>query len=60
MPLDILTIGEALVKVMRIEVGQPFNRPGLFVGPYPSGDGARSSALCGQQSKGISHTWDCF
>lgn len=37
MPLDILTIGEALVEVMRAEVGQPLDRPGSFVGPYPSG-----------------------
>ncbi len=37
MALDILTFGEALVEVMRTEVGQPLDRPGLFTGPYPSG-----------------------
>ncbi len=37
MPLDILTIGEALVEVMRTEIDQPLNQPGPFVGPYPSG-----------------------
>lgn len=37
MPLDILTIGEALVEIMRTDIDQPLNRPGPFVGPYPSG-----------------------
>jgi len=37
MPLDILTIGEALVEVMRTGIDQPLNRPGPFSGPYPSG-----------------------
>ncbi|MDE2775626.1 MAG: sugar kinase [Chloroflexota bacterium] len=37
MPLDILTIGEALVEIMRADIDQPLNRPGPFVGPYPSG-----------------------
>ena len=37
MPLDILTIGEALVEVMRTDVDQPLDRPGPFTGPYPSG-----------------------
>ncbi|HVO69784.1 MAG TPA: sugar kinase [Aggregatilineaceae bacterium] len=37
MPLDILTVGEALVEVMRTAVGQPLDRPGPFTGPYPSG-----------------------
>ena len=37
MPLDVLTIGEALVEVMRTDIGQPLNRPGPFVGPFPSG-----------------------
>jgi len=35
--MDILTIGEALVEVMRLEVDEPLDRPGLFTGPYPSG-----------------------
>ncbi|MDE2749693.1 MAG: sugar kinase [Chloroflexota bacterium] len=37
MPLDILTIGEALVEVMRADIDQPLDQPGPFVGPYPSG-----------------------
>ena len=37
MPLDILTIGEALVEVMRSDIDQPLNQPGPFTGPYPSG-----------------------
>jgi fructokinase len=37
MTLDILTFGEALVEVMRTEIGQPLDRPGSFTGPYPSG-----------------------
>lgn len=37
MALDILTFGEALVEVMRTDVGQPLDQPGLFTGPYPSG-----------------------
>ena len=37
MPLDVLTIGEALVEVMRADINQPLDEPGPFVGPYPSG-----------------------
>ncbi len=37
MPIDILTIGEALVEVMRTDIDQPLDKPGPFVGPYPSG-----------------------
>ena len=37
MPLDILTIGEALVEIMRTDIDQPLHQPGPFVGPYPSG-----------------------
>lgn len=36
-PLDILTIGEALVEVMRTDVDQPLHQAGPFIGPYPSG-----------------------
>lgn len=35
--IDILTIGEALVEIMRVGVDQPLHRPALFTGPYPSG-----------------------
>ena len=37
MPLDILTIGEALVEIMRTDIDQPLDQPGPFSGPYPSG-----------------------
>lgn len=37
MPFDLLTVGEALVEVMRTAIDQPLNRPGPFIGPYPSG-----------------------
>ncbi|MCY4071594.1 MAG: sugar kinase [Chloroflexi bacterium] len=37
MAVDILTIGEALVEVMRTDIDQPLDRPGPFTGPYPSG-----------------------
>ncbi|MBN1669619.1 MAG: sugar kinase [Kiritimatiellae bacterium] len=34
---EIVTIGEALVEVMRTERDQPLDRPAPFSGPYPSG-----------------------
>ncbi|MCS7071991.1 MAG: sugar kinase, partial [Anaerolinea sp.] len=37
MAYDLLTFGEALVEIMRTDVDQPLDRPGPFVGPYPSG-----------------------
>jgi len=37
MTLDLLTVGEALVEIMRTDVGQPLDQPGPFTGPYPSG-----------------------
>lgn len=37
MPKDLLTIGEALVEIMRTGIDQPLDRPGPFSGPYPSG-----------------------
>ena len=37
MLLDILTIGEALVEIMRAGPDQPLDQPGPFTGPYPSG-----------------------
>ena len=37
MALDLLTVGEALVEVMRMGIGQPLHQPGPFTGPYPSG-----------------------
>lgn len=37
MTYDLLTFGEALVEIMRTDIDQPLDRPGPFVGPYPSG-----------------------
>lgn len=37
MSLEILTFGEALVEVMRVEIGQALDEPATFVGPYASG-----------------------
>ena len=37
MMTDILTFGEALVEIMRPALDQPLDRPGPFVGPFPSG-----------------------
>jgi sugar/nucleoside kinase (ribokinase family) len=37
MSLDILTFGEALVEIMRAARDVPFNVPGTFEGPFPSG-----------------------
>lgn len=34
---DIVTLGEALVEIMRERRGIPFTRPDVFLGPYPSG-----------------------
>ena len=56
MPLDILTIGEALVEVMRTDIDQPLNQPGPFVGPFPSGAPfifAVQAARLGMQSAAV-------
>lgn len=37
MALDLLTFGEALVEIMRAQVGETLYQPGMFIGPYPSG-----------------------
>jgi sugar/nucleoside kinase (ribokinase family) len=37
MPPRIISIGEALVEIMRPTVGQPLDRPGDFQGPFASG-----------------------
>lgn len=34
---EIISIGELIVDVMRMEVDQPLDRPGTFAGPFPSG-----------------------
>ncbi len=35
--VDLLTVGEALVEIMRTGPDQPLDRSGTFTGPYPSG-----------------------
>lgn len=37
MALDIVIVGDALVEIMRRGVDQPLDKPGEFLGPYPSG-----------------------
>ncbi len=51
--LDILTIGEILVEILTEKTGQVFYRPGILLGPYPSGapaifidQAARMGARC--------------
>ena len=39
---DIITIGEILVEVLAKEVGQELCKPGVLLGPYPSG----APAIC--------------
>jgi len=34
---EIISIGEALVEIMRPDVGQPLEQPGEFIGPFASG-----------------------
>lgn len=34
---EIMTMGEMIVEIMRGQVDQPLNQPGIFQGPYPSG-----------------------
>lgn len=35
---EVISIGNMLVEVMRINLDEPLDRPGTFTGPYPSGD----------------------
>ena len=35
--MEIVSIGELLVEIMRSKVGVPLSKPGEFLGPYPSG-----------------------
>jgi len=37
MDIEVISIGELLVEVMREKVDQPLGMPGTFVGPFPSG-----------------------
>jgi sugar/nucleoside kinase (ribokinase family) len=35
---EVISIGNMLVEVMRVSLDEPFDQPGTFVGPFPSGD----------------------
>jgi tagatose kinase len=35
---DVVSIGNMLVEIMRLNLDEPLDRPGAFVGPFPSGD----------------------
>ena len=35
---EVISLGNMLVEVMRVALDEPLDRPGRFVGPYPSGD----------------------
>ena len=37
MTFKVISIGEALVEIMRPAVGQPLEQPGEFAGPFASG-----------------------
>jgi sugar/nucleoside kinase (ribokinase family) len=37
MGLDVISLGELLVEIMRKEVDQPLDKPADFIGPFPSG-----------------------
>jgi sugar/nucleoside kinase (ribokinase family) len=41
MPIpEVISLGTMLVEVMRVNLDEPMDRPGTFVGPFPSGDTA--------------------
>ncbi|MDI7275099.1 MAG: sugar kinase [Anaerolineae bacterium] len=35
---EVISIGNMLVEIMRVNLDEPMDRPGTFVGPFPSGD----------------------
>ncbi len=35
---EVISLGNMLVEVMRVHLDEPLDRPGTFVGPFPSGD----------------------
>ena len=37
-PPEVISMGNMLVEIMRVKLDQPLDRPGTFVGPFPSGD----------------------
>jgi sugar/nucleoside kinase (ribokinase family) len=47
----IISVGEALVEIMRPSPGQPLDRPGEFIGPYASGAPAIMAVAAGRLGK---------
>ncbi len=45
-PLDVITIRECLVEIMRNKRGVPHSVPGTYLGPYPSGAPAIFADAC--------------
>src|SRR5512139_1353551 len=37
-PPEVISLGAMLVEVMRVDLDEPLNRPGTFIGPFPSAD----------------------
>ncbi len=37
-PPEVISLGNMLVEIMRVNLDEPLDRPGTFVGPFPSGD----------------------
>jgi tagatose kinase len=35
---EVISLGNMLVEIMRVNLDEPLDRPGTFVGPFPSGD----------------------
>ncbi len=35
---EVISLGDILVEVMRVNLDEPLDQPGTFAGPYPSGD----------------------
>jgi len=35
---EVISMGNMLVEIMRVNLDEPLNEPGTFVGPFPSGD----------------------
>jgi len=35
---QVVSLGNMLVEIMRVQLDEPLDRPGSFVGPFPSGD----------------------
>lgn len=36
--MEVISLGNMLVEVMRVRLDEPLNQPGTFAGPFPSGD----------------------